>query len=97
MRCPGETTGEVLLVNGANGAVGSAGAQLGLAAGARVVANVRSPDSAHALAQAGALIGVPGATFLNDVGGGAQIDGGDAAQPLHARRPLRSRTTPTAS
>src|SRR5262249_23347381 len=34
--------GETLLVNGANGAVGSAGARLGLAAGAQVVANVRS-------------------------------------------------------
>jgi NADPH:quinone reductase len=51
--------GEVLLVNGANGAVGSAGAQLGLAAGARVVASVRSPDSARALAQAGAEVVTP--------------------------------------
>ena len=42
--------GETLLVNGANGAVGSAGVRLGLAAGAQVVANVRSPDSARALA-----------------------------------------------
>jgi NADPH:quinone reductase len=55
----GLASGEVLLVNGANGAVGSAGAQLGLAAGARVVANVRSPDSAHALAQAGAQVVTP--------------------------------------
>jgi NADPH:quinone reductase len=51
--------GEVLLVNGANGAVGSAGVQLGLAAGARVVANVRSPDSAREHAQAGALVVSP--------------------------------------
>jgi NADPH:quinone reductase len=48
--------GETLLVNGANGAVGSAGARLGLAAGARVVANVRSPDSARALAEQGAVV-----------------------------------------
>jgi len=51
--------GEVLLVNGANGAVGSAGVQLGLAAGARVVANVRSPDGARAHAEAGALVVSP--------------------------------------
>jgi NADPH:quinone reductase len=51
--------GEVLLVNGANGAVGSAGVQLGLAAGARVVASVRSPDSARALAEAGAVVVTP--------------------------------------
>jgi NADPH:quinone reductase len=55
----GLALGEVLLVNGANGAVGSAGAQLGLAAGARVVANVRSPDSARPLAQAGAEVVTP--------------------------------------
>jgi NADPH:quinone reductase len=48
--------GETLLVNGANGAVGSAGTRLGLAAGARVVANVRSPDSARALAEQGAVV-----------------------------------------
>jgi NADPH:quinone reductase len=51
--------GEVLLVNGANGAVGSAAVQLALAAGARVVANVRSPGSAAALAERGALITSP--------------------------------------
>jgi NADPH:quinone reductase len=52
----GLTTGELLLVNGANGAVGSAGVLLGLAAGARVLARVRTPDSAKALAQAGATV-----------------------------------------
>lgn len=51
--------GETLLVNGANGAVGSAGARLGLAAGAQVVANVRSPDSARTLADEGALVVTP--------------------------------------
>jgi NADPH:quinone reductase len=55
----GLALGEVLLVNGANGAVGSAGVQLGLAAGARVVASVRSPDSARALADAGAVVVTP--------------------------------------
>ncbi len=55
----GLVLGEVLLVNGANGAVGSAGAQLGLAAGARVVASVRSPGSAGALAEAGAMVVTP--------------------------------------
>jgi NADPH:quinone reductase-like Zn-dependent oxidoreductase len=51
--------GETLLVNGANGAVGSAGVRLGLAAGAQVVANVRSPDTARALAAEGALVVTP--------------------------------------
>lgn len=55
----GLQTGEVLLVNGANGAVGSAAVRLGLAAGARVVANSRSPQSAEALAKEGALVVTP--------------------------------------
>jgi NADPH2:quinone reductase len=55
----GLALGEVLLVNGANGAVGSAGVQLGLAAGARVVAGVRSPGSARALTEAGAIVVTP--------------------------------------
>jgi len=51
--------GEVLLVNGANGAVGSAAVLLGLAAGARAVASVRSPGSARWLEGQGALIVSP--------------------------------------
>jgi len=51
--------GEVLLVNGANGAVGSAGVRLALAAGARAVACVRTPESARALAAEGALVVTP--------------------------------------
>src|SRR5215813_3307597 len=51
--------GETLLVNGANGAVGSAGVRLGLAAGAQVIANVRSPDSARSLAGEGAVVVTP--------------------------------------
>ncbi len=57
-RC-GLELGEVLLVNGANGAVGSAAVQLGLAAGARVVASIRSPGTGKALAAAGAIVASP--------------------------------------
>jgi len=51
--------GEVLLVNGANGAVGSAAVRLGLASGARVLANVRSMEAAAALADEGAQVVTP--------------------------------------
>jgi NADPH:quinone reductase-like Zn-dependent oxidoreductase len=51
--------GETLLVNGANGAVGSAGARLALAAGARVVACVRSPETARPLEREGAIVATP--------------------------------------
>jgi len=63
--------GETLLVNGANGAVGSAGARLGLAAGARVVANVRSPETARALAAEGAIVVTPdgAAARIAELGG----------------------------
>jgi NADPH:quinone reductase len=66
--------GEVLLVNGANGAVGSAAVRLALAAGARVVANVRSPGSAVELADLGALVVSP-QTALEQVAalGGADV------------------------
>src|SRR5712691_11952715 len=37
--------GDVLLVNGANGGVGTAAVQIGLLAGARVLANARSEDA----------------------------------------------------
>ena len=46
--------GETLLVNGANGGVGTAAVQLGLAAGARVLAGVRSEESAARLRELGA-------------------------------------------
>ncbi len=55
----GLAMGEVLLVNGANGAVGSAGVRLALAAGARVVACVRTPESASGLAADGAVVATP--------------------------------------
>jgi NADPH2:quinone reductase len=63
--------GETLLVNGANGAVGSAGARLGLAAGAQVVANVRSPQTARALAAEGAIVVTPdgAAARIAELGG----------------------------
>jgi NADPH:quinone reductase len=63
--------GETLLVNGANGAVGSAGARLGLAAGARVFANVRSPDTARTLEKEGAVVVTPdtAAARITDAGG----------------------------
>ena len=57
-RC-GLELGEVLLVTGANGAVGSAAVALGLAAGARVVASVRSAGAGDALAAAGAIVTSP--------------------------------------
>jgi putative PIG3 family NAD(P)H quinone oxidoreductase len=63
--------GEVLLVNGANGAVGSAGVRLALAAGARAVACVRSPESARTLAAEGAIVVTPDevAGLLAELGG----------------------------
>jgi NADPH:quinone reductase len=67
----GLTMGETLLVNGANGAVGSAGARLGLAAGARVVANVRSPGTARGLEKEGAILVTPdsAAARIAELGG----------------------------
>lgn len=70
--------GETLLVNGANGAVGSAGARLGLAAGARVVANVRSPESARLLQAEGALVVTPDSA----AGGIAALGGADVVLEL---------------
>jgi NADPH:quinone reductase len=63
--------GEVLLVNGANGAVGSAGVRLALAAGAKAVACVRSPESARPLAGEGAVVVTPDEAVakLKDLGG----------------------------
>ena len=57
-RC-GLELGEVLLVTGANGAVGSAAVELALTAGARVVASVRSAGTGDALARAGAIVASP--------------------------------------
>lgn len=46
--------GELLVVNGANGGVGTAGVQIGLAAGARVLATVRDPEVREHVAALGA-------------------------------------------
>jgi putative PIG3 family NAD(P)H quinone oxidoreductase len=46
--------GDVLLVNGANGGVGTAGVQIGLCTGARVLANARSEEARGRLAELGA-------------------------------------------
>jgi NADPH:quinone reductase len=48
--------GETFLVHGAAGGVGTAAVQLGVAAGARVVATVRSPDVEDAVASLGAEV-----------------------------------------
>jgi NADPH:quinone reductase-like Zn-dependent oxidoreductase len=88
--------GEVLLVNGANGAVGSAGARLGLAAGARVVACVRSPESARGLASEGAIVVTPdqaqdqlstlgGADVVLELVGGPRLPGDLAALAVKGR------------
>ena len=50
----GLRSGETLLVHGAAGGVGTAAVQLGAAAGARVIATVRSPASRDACAALGA-------------------------------------------
>ncbi len=49
-------SGETLLVDGANGGVGTAGVQLGVAAGAQVVARVRSEQTAGRLEELGAEV-----------------------------------------
>ena len=70
----GLAMGETLLVNGANGAVGSSAVRMGLAAGARVVANVRSPDSARILVAEGAIVVTPdGAAARIAAMGGADV------------------------
>ncbi len=54
--------GERLCVHGAAGGVGSAAVQLGVVAGASVVATVRSPDRREAVAALGAVVVDPSAT-----------------------------------
>ena len=55
----GLRAGERLLVHGAAGGVGSAAVQLGRAAGARVTATVRNPDSREQVAALGASVIAP--------------------------------------
>ena len=59
----GLRAGETLLVHGAAGGVGSAAVQLGAAAGARVIATVRNPDSRDAVAALGADLVIPPENF----------------------------------
>jgi NADPH:quinone reductase-like Zn-dependent oxidoreductase len=51
--------GELLVVNGANGGVGTAGVQLGAVIGARVLASVRALDLHSQIAELGATVVVP--------------------------------------
>ena len=73
--------GETLLVHGAGGGVGTAAVQLGVAAGARVVATVRTPQVEEAVAGLGAEIvqeqdfprGAPSADVILELVGGAHF------------------------
>jgi NADPH2:quinone reductase len=66
--------GEVLLVTGANGAVGTAAVQLGVAAGARVVASVRTAAAGPPLKADGALVASPDTVAERLAGlGGADV------------------------
>jgi putative PIG3 family NAD(P)H quinone oxidoreductase len=75
--------GETLLVHGAGGGVGTAAVQLGLAAGARVVATVRTPEVEDAVAGLGAEIvreqdfpgGAPSVDVILELVGGAHFPG----------------------
>ena len=63
--------GELLVVNGANGGVGTAGVQLGAVIGARVLASVRARDLHSQIAELGAVVVVP-----DDVVAAARDGGG---------------------
>jgi NADPH:quinone reductase-like Zn-dependent oxidoreductase len=66
--------GDVLLVNGANGGVGTAAVQLGVLGGARVFANVRSKESARRLAEYGPeVVGPSDAVERVQAAGGADV------------------------
>jgi putative PIG3 family NAD(P)H quinone oxidoreductase len=73
--------GETLLVHGAGGGVGTAAVQLGVAAGARVVATVRTPQVEDAVDGLGAQIvqeqdfprGAPSADVILELVGGAHF------------------------
>jgi NADPH:quinone reductase-like Zn-dependent oxidoreductase len=67
--------GDTLLVNGASGGVGTAAVQLGVALGARVVANVRSAPRREQIAQLGAtVLGAPEVfEYVRELGGADTI------------------------
>ncbi len=67
-------TGEVLLVNGASGGVGTAAAQIGVALGARVLASARSDEARRRLAELGAEPVAPDEAFARArEAGGAHV------------------------
>jgi NADPH2:quinone reductase len=66
--------GDVLLVNGANGGVGTAAVQIAVLAGARVFASARSDDARRRLSELGAEAVVPGdAVARVRAAGGADV------------------------
>ena len=66
--------GDVLLVNGANGGVGTAAVQVGLLVGARVIASARSDDARARLAELGAeAVGPDDAHERARAAGGANV------------------------
>lgn len=71
VRQAGLGSGDVLLVNGASGGVGTAAVQIGRALGARVVANVRSEELRPRVAELGATAAGPTEAFerVRDLGG----------------------------
>lgn len=66
--------GETVLINGANGGVGTAAIQIASAAGARVFANVRSSEAAERLLALGAaVVGPDGFVERLEAEGGADV------------------------
>jgi NADPH2:quinone reductase len=74
VRQAGLRAGDRLLVNGANGGVGTAAVQIGVLAGARVFANARSADARDRLAELGAeAVGPQDAFERVRAAGGADV------------------------
>jgi NADPH:quinone reductase-like Zn-dependent oxidoreductase len=71
----GLADGDTLLVNGASGGVGTAAVQLGVALGARVVANVRTEARRERVAELGAVVlGAPEVfEYVRELGGADTI------------------------
>ena len=73
-RQAGLGAGDLLLVNGASGGVGTAAVQIGARLGARVVAGVRSPELRPRVAELGAVSLAPDEAFAHVRGlGGADV------------------------
>jgi putative PIG3 family NAD(P)H quinone oxidoreductase len=73
--------GETLLVHGANGAVGSAAVQIGVAAGARVLGSVRSDAAAGTVSDLGAEV-VKGVDLVSAVSAATSGAGADVILEL---------------